>query len=172
MRALEDGNWNVDPARSELSFAVKDMWGLRTVRGVFGAYHGKLTVRAGNASGELAIEADSVDTDDRRRDRHLRSPAFFDVEHHPRLLFTALALSAHDGRLMVTGELTIGSSRQRLDIPATAERGADGALRLEAKTTVSRPAAGMTWNKLGMIRGDVALHARLTLTREAGSGMP
>ena len=33
---------------------------------------------------------------------HLRSPAFFDVERYPRLVFTALALSAHNGGLLVS----------------------------------------------------------------------
>jgi hypothetical protein len=39
----------------------------------------------------------------------------------------------------------------------------DGALRLEGQTAVSRTAAGLAWNALGMIRGDATLHADLTL---------
>ena len=79
---LPDGVWSVDPRRSEIGFAVKDIWGLRTVRGVFGAYDGSLKVRGGRAAGEHTIQADSLDTGSNRRDRHLRSPAFFDVEQH------------------------------------------------------------------------------------------
>ena len=90
---LPDGVWTVDPQRSEIGFAVKDMWGLRIVRGAFGAYDGSLTVRGGGATGELTIEAGSLDTGQSRRDRHLRSPAFFDVERHPRIVFTATAVT-------------------------------------------------------------------------------
>ena len=165
-----DGVWTVDPQRSEIGFAVKDMWGLRTVRGTFGAYDGRLTVRGGGATGELTIEADSLDTGQSRRDRHLRSPAFFDVERHPRIVFTATAVTPRAGGLMVEGELVIGSSRVELEIPVEVEQLTDGALRLAGETAVSRQAAGVDWNVLGMIRGDAVLHARLTLKRATSNG--
>jgi polyisoprenoid-binding protein YceI len=164
-QGLPDGVWNLDARRSEVGFAVKEMWGLRTVRGVFTACEGTLKLHAGDAAGALTIEADSVDTANPRRDRHLRSAAFFDVEQHSRIVFTTRSVSARDGGLRVIGHLAIGASRTRLEIPVTAERLADDALRLEGQTTVSRKAAGWGWNKLGMIRDDAVLHARLTLQR-------
>lgn len=164
---IPTGVWNVDPQRSEIGFAVKEMWGLRTVRGVFGAYDGSLKVRAGDAAGELTIQAGSLDTGHDGRDRQLRSPRFFDVERHPRIVFAATAVNARDRGLTVEGELAIGSARVPLEIPVDVEHLADGALRLEGTTAVSREAAGLDWNLLGMIRGDAALHAHLTLEREA-----
>jgi polyisoprenoid-binding protein YceI len=162
---LPEGFWRVDPRRSEIGFAVKEMWGLRSVRGVFSAYDGSLLVRAGDAAGELTIEAGSLDTGHDKRDQHLRSPAFFDVERHPRIVFTATAATAREGGVTVTGTLTVGLSRVRLEIPVDVEHIADGALRLEGETSVSRNAAGLGWNKLGLIRGDATLHARLRLER-------
>jgi polyisoprenoid-binding protein YceI len=161
--ALRDGVWRIDPQRSEVGFAVKEMWGLRTVRGAFRAYDGSLK----DGAGELRIEAASLDTGNARRDRQLRSPDFFDVERHPWIVFAATAVTETDGGLTVTGELAIGRERVRLEIPVDIELMADGALRLEGQTTVSRKAAGLAWNKLGMIRGDAALHARLTLEHAA-----
>lgn len=155
MGDIPDGVWTVERQRSEIGFAVKDMWGLRTVRGVFRTYDGSLHARAG----ELTIEAASLDTGDARRDRHLRSPAFFDVERHPRIMFAATADTA-----TISGELTIGSARVPLEIPVDVEHTAD-TLRLEGRASVSRKAAGLDWNMLGMIRGDAALHARLTFVR-------
>jgi polyisoprenoid-binding protein YceI len=70
---VSDGVWTVDPDRSEIGFAVKAMYGLLTVRGMFGAYDGTLTVRADSAAGELAIDTDSLDTGNHKRDQHLRS---------------------------------------------------------------------------------------------------
>lgn len=160
---ISDGVWSVDPQRSRVGFAVREMWGLRTVRGVFAAYDGGMQVRAGVAAGELTIDAGSLDTGQRRRDRHLRSPAFFDVERHPRIVFTATAAGARDDGLTVTGELAICSSRIRLEIPLHVEQSTGGTLRLEARTTISREAAGLGWNMLGMIRGDALLYAQLTL---------
>lgn len=164
---LPDGVWNVDPQRSEVGFAVKEMWGLHTVRGVFDAYDGSLTVRDGSVAGELTIEAGSLDTGNRRRDLHLRSLAFFDVERHPWITFFARAVTRRDAGLTVTGELAIGSSRVKLEIPVDVEPMPDGALRVAGSTAVSREAAGVAWNKLGMIRGGAMLQARLTLTRAA-----
>src|SRR4051812_24117775 len=50
---LPQGVWSVDSRRSEIGFAVKEMWGLRTVRGVFGRCKGGLVVRPKGAMGEL-----------------------------------------------------------------------------------------------------------------------
>ena len=77
---LPEGIFEVDPQRSEIGFAVKTIWGLQTVRGVFDTYDGSLHVRAGGAADELTIDAASLDTQNNRRDQHLRSPDFFDVE--------------------------------------------------------------------------------------------
>jgi polyisoprenoid-binding protein YceI len=163
---LAPGVWSVDKRRSEIAFAVKEMWGLRTVRGVFGAFKGGLVVRANGAIGELAIDAASLDTGHAKRDRHLRSPAFFDVENHAWIVFTLSSVDARDGRVTVVGELAIGSSRTELEIPVEIQRQDGGALRIDGETTLSRQAAGLAWNKLGMIRGDAMLHARLTLVPE------
>jgi polyisoprenoid-binding protein YceI len=163
---LPDGVWRVDLQRSEIGFAVKEMWGLRTVRGVFGAFDGSLEVLAGVAAGGLTIEAGSLDTGNRSRDAHLRSPAFFDVERHPRIVFAATAVTVRDGGLTVNGVLLLGASRVRLAIPVDVETG-DGALRLEGTTTVSREATGLAWNKLGFIRGDAVLNVRIALERAA-----
>ncbi|MGO9498976.1 MAG: YceI family protein [Solirubrobacteraceae bacterium] len=162
---LSDGVWTVDPQRSEIGFAVKALWGLHTVRGVFGAYDGTLTVQPGGTAGKLTIEAASLDTGHGKRDRHLRSPDFFDVEPHPQIVFTATSVTALQDGLTVEGELTIASTRLRLVVPVKVERMPDGATRLSGRTTVAREAAGMTWNRLGSVDGDAVLHADLTLTR-------
>ena len=160
--ALPHGVWHVDPKRSEIGFAVKSM-GLLTVRGIFHEYAGSLNVRGDGAVGELTIDAASLDTRNRRRDKHLRSSDFFDVERHPRIVFTATGVTARDGGVTVTGALAIGSVRLPLELPVNVEHAAGGAVRLEGETTVPRVAAGLDWNWLRMIGRDARLHARLTL---------
>jgi polyisoprenoid-binding protein YceI len=164
---VSEGVWSVDPRRSEIGFAVKAMYGLQTVRGVFGVYDGTLTVGAQGATAQLTIDASSLDTGNDKRDRHLRSADFFDAERSPRIEFTTMAVSAHGRGLTLTGELTIGSARQRLEIPVDVEHPADGVIQLDASTTISRAAVGIAWNRLGIIGDDTELRARLTLTRAA-----
>jgi polyisoprenoid-binding protein YceI len=160
---LPDGVWSVDPQHSEVGFAVKAMWGLATVRGAFRAYRGRLDVGPGRTAGELTIDAGSLDTGNRRRDGHLRSPDFFDVERHPEVVFTAAALTPCPDGLTVSGELAIGASRVWLDLPVAAEQVADGGWRLEGEITISRRSAGMVWNWLGTIADEARLYARLRL---------
>lgn len=164
---IADGVWNVDPQRSDIGFAVKAMWGLATVRGSFGAYEGSLTVRAPAVTGELAIDAYSLDTGNTRRDRHLRSQDFFDAERHPRILFTVIAVTPSDRGLTIAGELQIAITRVPLRLSVEIEQTSDGALHLHGTTVISRTAAGLAWNALAMIRDDASLQVRLTLTQAA-----
>jgi polyisoprenoid-binding protein YceI len=113
----------VDQHRSEIGFAVKGMWGMVTVRGVFHEFSGTLDASGSEAHGELTIDAASLDTGHEKRDRHLRSADFLDVERHPRLLFRASAVTDDEGALTVIGVLVVGASQVELRIPAELKRG-------------------------------------------------
>jgi polyisoprenoid-binding protein YceI len=165
-RLPRDGVWKIDPRRSTVGFAVKQFWGLSTVRGVFQTCAGTWEVRAHDAAGELAIETCSVETGNPRRDQHLRSQDFLDVEHHPRIAFRALSAGVRDTTLTVAGELAIRSHSVPLAIPVELKTTSDGALCVSGSATVAYAATGLRWNRLGMIRDPILLYARLTLTRE------
>jgi polyisoprenoid-binding protein YceI len=158
------GIWRVDPEKSEIGFAVKGMWGLQTVRGVFRTYDGTLSVVDEGADAELTIEAASLDTGNTKRDAHLRSADFLDVERHQRIVFTTTTVVAGGGGLLVGGDLTVGVLQSTLQIPFEVRDGADGGVLLRGAANLPREAAGLGWNKLGVIRGDVQLHARLVLS--------
>jgi polyisoprenoid-binding protein YceI len=162
------GIWGVDREQSEVGFAVKGMWGLQTVRGIFRSYDGSLRVVDGVADGHLTIDAASLDTGVAMRDQHLRSADFFDVERYPHIVLAATAAGAGEGEaLVVRANLTVGSSQVELQIPIEFVQQADGGLDLRGEASVSREAVGLRWNKLGTIRGNAKLHARLVL-RPAG----
>jgi polyisoprenoid-binding protein YceI len=164
---LPDGVWYVDRSRSEIGFAVKTLGGLATVRGKFAEYGGTMKTEQGHASGELTIGAESVDTGNRKRDQHLRSPDFFDAARYPRIIFTATGFAATDGGETIAGRLAVGSTELRLEVPVTVRRISDDVVSLEGKTAVSRQAVGITWNKLGMVKDPVSVRAQLTLWRES-----
>ena len=87
------GTWTVDPAASELGFAVRTFWGALNVKGVFERFTGTLEVSGDDAQGSLQIEAASLNTNNSRRDEHLRSEHFFDVQRNsaPRLHVDSLS---------------------------------------------------------------------------------
>jgi len=88
--AVPAGTWAVDPAHSNVGFAVKHM-GLATVRGIFTEFDGFIEIgedlSTARASGRVSV--DSLDTNQPQRDAHLRSPDFFDVAQYPELRFSA-----------------------------------------------------------------------------------
>lgn len=162
-----DGTWVVERKRSQIGFAVKSMWGLATVRGTFDTYEGTVTSRAGEFSGALTIDAASLDTGHAKRDRHLRSEDFFDVERHPQITFAASGLDTGEEGPIATGELALAAEQIPLRIPVSLTHDSDGMLRLTATTSIERAAAGMSWNWLGMIRGPAKLNIQLALRRAA-----
>jgi polyisoprenoid-binding protein YceI len=161
---ISDGVWHVDPQHSEIGFAVPSMYGLVTVRGTFDGCSGRLTVAPDTTTGELSVDAASLDTGNQRRDRHLRSADFFDAERHPQIVFTATGLAADERGLTVAGELRIGSTVLPLEVPVEVNSAEGDAIVLDARPTISRAATGLTWNMLGMIGDEARLTVRITLT--------
>jgi polyisoprenoid-binding protein YceI len=166
---LPIGTWHSEPSSSRLEFALKTMWGLATVKGRFDRFHGELDVRPDGASGELTIEAASLDSGHAKRDAHLRSADFFDVSNHPTLSFRAGAITPRsDDELTIAGDLSLAGRVIGLQLPVRVTRGEHGRLHLSTEATVTREQVGMTWNRGGMIRGDIELTAEVELGPAAG----
>ena len=71
---IENARWQIDPGRSSVEFRVPNLYGLQTVKGRFERYEGTLDLHTEPAI-ELTIDADSVNTNNAQRDKHLRSAA-------------------------------------------------------------------------------------------------
>jgi len=156
-----NGEWQLDPHRSSIEFRVRLFWGLGTVKGEFDDFDGQLDLGA-NPAIELTIDAASLQTGNRRRDRHLRSTDFFDVENHPQVRFVSDSVDLQGDTLKVRGRL---SARGR-SIPVeldTKVRQVDGELELQVATTAPHRELGMTWSLLGMIppRSELVVKAHL-----------
>lgn len=164
-RTVAPARWTLDPENSSVGFAVKTFWGLSTVRGRFDRFEGSYETGPDGAAVELTIDADSVDTGNATRDKHLRSDAFFHVAEHPRVRFTSTRV--HDvgrGILHVVGHLEAAGNVVLLEFPATVRPVGDG-LEVEATTTVDQSQLGMSSGQLGMIRPPVTLHVEARLSR-------
>ena len=133
-------------------------------------HYGQLDLSADPAL-ELTIEAASVHTGNRKRDQHLRSVAFFDAEHHPRVQFLADSVALRHGTLEVRGRLS--ARGQSIPLKRDAQvRQVDGALEIEASIIAPHRELGMTYSPLGMIspRTDYSVEAYLITGR--GSPVP
>ena len=172
--------YSVDPAHSEVGFTVRHM-GFSKVHGSFGEFNAVVEMAGEDLSTlktNATIVAASVTTQDQKRDEHLRSADFFDVESHPELTFESTGVSDISGNsFKLHGKLTIrGISK---DVVLDAEflgEGVDpwGGTRvgLEAGTTINRKEFGLNWNAAleagGVLVSDkVQLNLQIQAVRQA-----
>lgn len=170
---IEQGtHWEVDPEATSVEFAARSFWGMLTVHGRFDRFDGSYDIGPEGRTIELTIDADSLDTGNSTRDRHLRSPGFFHVAEHAQVRFVSTRVhNVGDGILHVVGHLEAAGRRVPLEFPATV-RPAGGALDIEATATVDQRELGMSSGTLGMIRHPVTLHVRARLRERVGATTP
>lgn len=146
------GRWVLDPAASTAEFRVKHFWGAVTVRGWFDHMSGEGSVDAsGVISGQLTLDATSVNTKNARRDKHLRSADFFDAENHPSVVLTVTQAAPDAGsEIAFTGTLEAVGRSEPVSFTAQADETGENAVTLRADLVVDRAGLGMTWSPLGM----------------------
>jgi polyisoprenoid-binding protein YceI len=151
------GAWVLDPAGSSAEFACKNFWGLMTVHGKFGAVSGEGTVAEdGAARGQLVIDATALDTKNNKRDTHLRSADFFNVEKYPTVNVTVDSAVLDGTSLKCTGTVEAAGKSVPVSFTATVDSAAADAVTLKAAVPMSRRAFGMTWQQLPGMVGDAA----------------
>jgi polyisoprenoid-binding protein YceI len=164
-RAVASTRWTVDRDESSVEFAVKTFWGLMAVHGRFDRFDGSYEVGPSGTTIELTIDADSLDTGHRTRDKHLRSTDFFHVAEHPQVRFTSTRVQhLSSGILHVVGHLEAAGTVVPLEFDATV-RQLDDALEVEATTTIDQRQFAMSSGQLGMIRRPATLHVKAHLNR-------
>jgi polyisoprenoid-binding protein YceI len=103
------GTWRVDPDHAEVAFVARSFRLSRT-RGRFTGVDGTVEVAADPtaSSVDATIDMASEVSGSARRDNHLRSADFFDVDNHPTARFRSSGITIDDGsRGTITGELTV-----------------------------------------------------------------
>ena len=158
--------WTIDPTHTNVEFAVRHLM-IATVKGRFADVQGTVTLDETDLSRsavDVTIRAASIDTREARRDEHLRSADFFNVEVHPTLTFKSRRVTDVAGnRFRLIGDLTIaGVTREVvLDVTSTGRaRDPWGGERsaFEATTRIKRSEFGLTWNQAletgGVVVGD------------------
>jgi len=107
--AVRADDYALDPMHAAVTFKISHL-GLSWTYGRFKELSGSFTVDAANPAAskfEITAKAGSVDTDNAKRDEHLRSPDFFNVKQYPSLSFKSTAVKAVQGGYEVTGDLTL-----------------------------------------------------------------
>ena len=113
--------FDVDRSHSRVGFAVRFM-GLSTVEGSFNDFNGTIVYDAANAANSsvtVAIRTTSVNTGHEGRDRHLRSPDFFEAEKYPVILFRSEKIEKTKQGFIARGKLDMHGVVRDVTIPFT-----------------------------------------------------
>jgi polyisoprenoid-binding protein YceI len=147
--------YEIDPAHSHVSFSIRHLM-ISNVRGSFSGAKGTIVFdpdNLGASSLKAEIDVSSINTNDPKRDEHLRSPDFFDVSKYPTMTFVSRKIQKEDDdEYKLTGDLTIhGVTKEvTLDVTDVSPETSDpwGNIRVGAtvKGKLNRKDFGLTWD--------------------------
>ena len=125
---------------SEVKFTIRN-FGLN-VTGSFKGLNGSIIFNPENlaASGfNVSVQANTVNTGNNSRDKHLKKEDYFDVEKYPVLNFTSAKISngTKPGVYFVEGLLTIKNKKKNINFPFTTTSVTDG-YQLQAQFKINR----------------------------------
>ena len=119
--ALAQDTYKIDPVHSEVSFKIRHL--LAKTSGRFTKFGGAIKVDTADISKstvDVTIDAASINTDMEARDKHLKTPEFFDVEKFPTITFKSTSVKeVAKGKLEVTGDFTLHGVTRRITFPIT-----------------------------------------------------
>lgn len=107
------GTWTIDKNRSTVAFEVRVL-GLITTRGTFGDFTGTITTADDpfGSSVNAVIQATSVNTKNKRRDRDLQKKGYLSTAAFPTITFNSTGVRSEGGQLFLDGDLVIrGNSK-------------------------------------------------------------
>jgi len=143
----------IDTSHSEVTFQVRHL--ITKVRGRFSDFSGTIEFDAENpvnSTVNFTIQAASIDTNEPKRDGHLKSDDFFSTETYPTLSFTSVKITRTGGDdYDVEGDLTIRDVTRRIVLPVThlgtaKDPWGNEKLAFETETTINRKEYGLNWN--------------------------
>ncbi|BDU75248.1 YceI family protein [Mesoterricola sediminis] len=163
--------YKIDPVHSAVAFKIRHFVARTT--GGFAKYEGTINVNTKDitkSSVDVTIDAASINTGNEGRDKHLKSPDFFDVAKYPTLTFKSTSVKeVAKGKLEVTGAFTLHGVTRTLTIPVS-NLGTMAGMQpgsvvagFEGTVTIKRSDYGMA----GMV-GPLGDEVEISLNIEAG----
>jgi polyisoprenoid-binding protein YceI len=166
------GTWTIDPTHSTVGFVARHLM-VTKVRGRFADVAGVVEVAEvpEESTVNVTIQTASIDTRNDDRDNHLRSPDFFDAEHHPTITFRSTGVRGSGDSWQLDGELTIKGITRPVSLDVSFEGVVDdpwGGQRagFSASGELDRDDWGLTWN-VALESGGVVVGKKVKLEIEA-----
>ncbi|MGE0172090.1 MAG: YceI family protein [Oligoflexales bacterium] len=148
--------YKLDTSHATMGFKIRHM-GLSWVTGQFGKSEGMLQYdekKPEMSNISVKIDTASIDTNEPKRDEHLKSPDFFDVKKYPDLKFESTKVVFSAGKpTQILGKLTIRGITKEVALDITDWGGTmtdpwgNERMAFEASGKIDRTQWGLTWNK-------------------------
>lgn len=148
--------WQLDKSHSSVKFSVTHMMVSET-EGNFKSFTGNVSAQKEDFSdlnADFSIQVNSINTDDEKRDGHLKSPDFFDAEKYPTITFKSTSFKKADEKTYkLAGQLTMHGVTK----PVTFDVKYNGTAKdpygntkagFRASTVVKRSDFNISWNKV------------------------
>lgn len=169
----ETARWDVDPDHSIIEFRVTHMVVSKTA-GRFMDYNGFVEMDPEAKTFktiEATITTASVNTNQEKRDAHLRNADFFDVEKFPTMTYKMKSYKKHGDGYSAVGDLTLRGVTKEITLVGnfngvTKDPWGNTRAGFNGEGKVNRKDFGMVWNKTldsgGLVVGD-DVHIRLDI---------
>ena len=162
-KTIPAGTYAIDNAHSKVGFEVPHLV-IATVDGQFAKFDGTITIdpKIDKSKATLNIETISINTNNKDRDDHLRSPDFFDATKNPKITFISKKTVGTADNLKLIGDLTIkGTTKEvTLDVKYLGDVNdpyGNRKIAFAATAKINRKDFGLTWSKAveaGPVVGD------------------
>lgn len=177
MEAAVKTTWSVDPTHSEVQFKVKHLV-ISTVTGFFKKFSGSVESDGEDFDGAavtFSADINSIDTNQKDRDNHLKSADFFAAEEYPTMDFEGELKKVSGNDYKLVGDMTIRGTKKSIELDV--EFGGTmkdpygnykGGFEINGK--INRKDFGLNWNAVteagGVVVSDeVKLHINAQVVR-------
>ena len=161
---LRVDRYEIDRAHSHIVFKTKH--NSYTSWGRFTDFNGKLLLNEKDMKQsylEIHIKAKSINTDDRKRDRHLRGPDFFNVRKYPHITFKSKKVrDLGDNKYEVEGELALHGVTK--DIKMSIERFRTGIDKRKNFRTGGDARFEIKRSEFGIVYGEGSISDKVEVT--------
>lgn len=170
LSAVYAQTWTADKSHAKVGFTVTHLM-LTEVDGNFKTYDAKITAAKPDLSDaviELTADVNTINTDNDRRDGHLKGPDFFDTAKYPTLTFKSTSFKKVEGKkYKLAGDLTMHGVTKPVTLdavlsgPVTMEspRGKQEKAGLKISGTIKRSDFGVGSSSTAVVSDEVELRA-------------
>ena len=170
----QSNTWKTDPAHSNVRFTVTHM-AISEVEGQFTSFNGTMISSKPDftdAQIDFIVDVKSINTGNEMRDKHLKSPDFFNADSFPQMKFTSISIrKISDKKYVLEGDLTIRDVTKHVTFDVTyggTIKDGYGNTRagFKATTTINRLDYHLNWNKTVEAGAVVSADVDVVITAE------